>query len=212
MSKALHTPNCKWRRRKEARPAEIIDAALDLFVENGFKGTRLDDVAQRAGVSKGTLYIYFDSKESLFRAVVEDIILPEVSKAEQYAAEFRGTQCELITLLVKQWWDVVGKTRLANIPKLMVSEAHQFPELAEFYVEHVVNRVRRLIHTAICAGMAQGEFNSINPVSVTRLLIAPLVFAVIWDKSLAIYDNESYDIDDYIQSHLDIFFHGIRRA
>ena len=200
---------CKWRRRKESRPAEIIDAALDLFVANGFNATKLDDVARKAGVSKGTVYLYFDSKESLFREAVKQIIIPEIEKAEQKAAEFVGSQCELLKRVIVNWWAAVGETRLAGIPKLMVSEAANFPELAEFYVENVVSRARNLVIKGIKAGIKQGEFKPCDPVATSRLLLAPLVFAVIWDKSLAPYDKESYDIDEYIKLHTDIFFDGL---
>jgi AcrR family transcriptional regulator len=200
---------CKWRRRKEARPAEIIDAALDLFVANGFNATKLDDVAHRAGVSKGTVYLYFSSKEELFREAVKQIIIPEVEKAEQRAKGFIGTQRELLEFLVLKWWELVGKTRLAGIPKLMVSEASNFPELAEFYLENVVSRARNLLLRGIEKGVEIGEFKKCDPATVTRLLLAPLVFAVIWDKSLAAYDRENYDMDEYVHSHLEVFFDGL---
>lgn len=209
----MHTPTikncCKWRRRKESRPAEIIDAALDLFVAKGFNATRLDEVARNAGVSKGTLYLYFENKESLFREVVKQIIVPEVEKAEQKAAEFVGSQSELLKRVIINWWAAVGKTRLAGLPKLMVSEAANFPELAEFYIESVVARARNLVTRAIREGIKTGEFKSCDPAATARLLLAPLVFAVIWDKSLAPYDKESYDIDEYIKLHTDIFFDGL---
>ena len=202
--------SCKWRRRKEARPLEIIDAALDLFVANGFKATKLDDVARRAGVSKGTVYLYFDSKESLFREVVKQVIVPEVEKAEQKARAFCGSQRELLELLILNWWEVVGKTRLAGIPKLMISEAANFPELAEFYLDSVVSRARNLIADGIRSGVEAGEFRDCDPALTTRLLMAPLVFAVIWEKSLAVYDKEQYDIDEYLRIHIDVFFNGLK--
>ncbi len=200
---------CRWRRRKEARPGEIIEAALDLFVTSGFNATRLEDVAKRAGISKGTLYLYFRSKEDLFRAVVQQIIIPEVEKAEQHAASFTGSQQELLTHMINNWWNVIGKTRLAGIPKLMVSEAANFPELARFYVKNVVSRARKIMTDAIQKGIEQGEFRTCDPNSASRLLIAPLVFAVIWEKSLAPFDSQTYDVEDYIRSHINFFFDGI---
>lgn len=209
-STQLHA--CRWRRRKEARPGEIIDAALELFVTSGFNGTRLEDVARLAGISKGTLYLYFASKEDLFRAVVQQIIIPEVEKAEQHAAQFKGSQRELISALLMNWWHSVAKTRLASIPKLMVSEAANFPELAEFYISHVVSRARNILCNAVSKGIENGEFKELDPIVTTRLLIAPLVFAVIWEKSLAAYDSEEYDIDAYVQTHIDMFFDGIKKT
>jgi len=204
--------DCKWRRRKEARPAEIIDAALDLFVEKGFNATKLDDVARKAGVSKGTVYLYFESKESLFREVVKQIIVPEVEKAENRAAEFVGSQSELLKSLMVNWWEVVGKTRLGGIPKLMVSEAANFPELAEFYLEKVVARARNLVVESIKKGVESGEFKQCDPIVTARLFLAPVVFAVIWDKSLAAYDKEDYDRDEYITMHTNNFFDGLLQS
>ena len=207
--KSNSTDTNRLRRRKESRPGEIIEAALELFVANGFKATRLEEVAKLAGVSKGTVYLYFDSKEDLFRAVVQQTIIPEIEKAEQRAADFRGSQRDLLTLLILNWWNVVGKTRLAGIPKLMISEATNFPEMAEYYLDKVVSRVRNLIKTSIVNGIQQGEFKSSDPIVTTRLLMAPMLFAVIWEKSLAQLDSESYDLESYIQLHLSVFFDGI---
>lgn len=199
------------RRRKEARPGEIIEAALALFVEKGFAGTRLDEVARRAGVAKGTVYLYFESKEVLFKSVVKEVIIPEVARAEQLAAEFGGTRKELIVLLINYWWKFVGHTRLAGMPKLMVSEAANFPELARFYVEAVVSRARNMLKIALEQGVTTGEFRQHDVECSVRLLIAPVVFALIWEKSLATYDPEQYDLDTYIRTHLELFFDGISR-
>jgi AcrR family transcriptional regulator len=199
----------RWQRRKAARPGEILDAALELFTEKGFVATRLDEIADRAGVSKGTLYLYFDSKEDMFRAMVQNIIVPHVDQAEQLISDHVGTQRELIECFVWNWWEVVGKTRLAAIPKLLVAEAHHFPELAEFYVIHVVDRVRNLLAAIIRQGVAQGEFKKVDANSAVRVLIAPLVFAVIWDRSLGLFDKSDYDRGQYIRTHLQLFFEGV---
>jgi len=199
----------RWQRRKESRPGEIIEAALILFVANGFSATRLEEVAKLAGVSKGTVYLYFDSKEDLFRAVVQQTIIPEIEKAEQKAAVFIGSQRELLTLLVTNWWKVIGETRLAGIPKLIISEASNFPEVAEFYLDKVVSRIRKIIKKSIETGIEQGEFKYSDPVVTTRLLMAPILFAVIWEKSLEPFDIEKYNLQDYVQLHLKVFFEGI---
>ncbi|NIO41831.1 MAG: TetR family transcriptional regulator, partial [Burkholderiales bacterium] len=113
---------------KEARPAELISAALDLFVERGFAATRLEDVAARAGVSKGTCYLYFPSKEHLFKAVVRGGIVPAIERAEKRFEDHRGSASALIRDIVKGWWISVGNTRLGGIPKLMIAESGNFPE------------------------------------------------------------------------------------
>ena len=121
------------RRRKDARPSELTAAALELFVERGFATTRLEDVAARAGVSKGTLYLYFDSKEALFKAVIEEGIVPTLVAAEQQLAEHSGSAAELLRKLLFGWWQQIGGTRLAGVPKLIISESRNFPEVAQYY-------------------------------------------------------------------------------
>lgn len=146
------------RRRKEARPSELTAAALALFVEKGFAATRLDDVAARAGVSKGTLYLYFNSKEALFKSVIEQGILPALSEGEAMLAQHQGSAAELVRDLLLGWWQLVGSTELGGIPKLMVSEAANFPELAHYYHDQVIVRGRRLLLEALQRGLASGEF------------------------------------------------------
>src|SRR6266446_5005945 len=109
----------RWRRRKDARPEEIISAALEVFADRGFAATKLEDVARRAGVTKGTIYLYFENKEALFKS-------------------FPGSARELFERLVREYWRLVGETSLVGIPKLMMAEANNFPELARFYYEEVV--------------------------------------------------------------------------
>jgi AcrR family transcriptional regulator len=131
------------QRRKEARPAELTAAALELFVEKGFAGTRLDDVAARAGVSKGTLYLYFDSKEALFKAVIQEGIVPILEEGSDLVEAFKGSASELLRLMVGEWWPRIGDTHLAGVPKLMISEARNFPELAIYYHDAVIVRGKR---------------------------------------------------------------------
>jgi AcrR family transcriptional regulator len=188
---------CRWRRRKEARPEEIIDAALALFVEKGFSATRLDDVAKRAGISKGTLYLYFDSKEAIFRAVVETLIGPQLKQIEKLADEFEGSNQALLRVLIHGWWRNVGETNLSAIP-----------ELAEYFVKHVVKRNRKVIVRVLERGMAAGEFKKCDPKLAAHLLFAPMVQTAIWKHSLQPWDDIG-DVPTYLDLHLDIFFNGI---
>ena len=134
------------RRRKDARPSELTAAALELFVDKGFAATRLDDVAARAGVSKGTLYLYFDSKEALFKAVIEEGIVPTLAAAELQLAEHNGSSVALLRKLLFGWWQHIGGTRLAGVPKLIISESRNFPELAQYYHDKVIC----LLYTSRC--------------------------------------------------------------
>jgi len=199
------SPASRWRRRKTERPTEIVSAALELFVERGFSATRLEDVATRSGVSKGTLYLYFDSKEALLRAVVQELVLPELARAEQIVAQHQGSSAELLRRLIDQWWSVVGETRLCGIPKLVTGEAGNFPEIGRFFVRHVVRRGRRLFAHVLKRGIERGEFAALDVNYGARLLVAPLVFAAIWECSLKRYDTEPYDARRFIRTHIDTF-------
>lgn len=200
--------NPRWRRRKEARPAEILSAALQVFADKGFMATRLDEVAKAAGVSKGTLYLYFENKEALFKAVVNEFVLPRISQAEQEAEQYNGSVKDLMSNMIEQWWSKIGETDLCGIPKIIIAEAANFPELAQYYVDHVIKRVRRFVAQLIQLGIERGEFRQCDPDYVARTFITPLVFAAIWERSLAPHDKQ-YDAKKYLRTHLEIFLHGI---
>lgn len=200
----------RWQRRKDERPAEIIDAALELFAERGYAATRLEDIASSAGISKGSLYRYFDNKEMLFKAMVKQVVIPEIEKAETTVNAYTGAISPLIQRMVLGWWETVGESRICGIPKLMISEASNFPELAEFYVNEVIKRGRKLVAGLIRRGIEEGEFRAeIAPEYAARLLISPLVFAAIWKQSLLSYDDD-YDVKTYLSLETDIFLRGIR--
>ena len=200
----------RWTRRKEARPAELISAALDLFVERGFSATRLEDVAARAGVSKGTLYVYFPSKEELFKAVVRGGIVPAIERAEKLLDEHRGNADSLIRDIVKGWWVSVGSTRLGGIPKLMISESRNFPELTQFYFREVISRVHRLVAAAVQRGIDSGEFRPVDVEYVKRLVIAPLWLLTVWRFSFDYCESIQLDPFTYLDLHLDLILRGLK--
>lgn len=204
-----HRPKRRWHRRKNARPGEIVAAALELFGERGFSATRLDDVAHRAGVTKGTVYLYFKNKKALFRAVLREFILPELERVEDEVAAYGGNTQDLVRVLVRQWWRTVGETRLCGIPKLVIAEAKNFPDLARFFVDQVVRRGRRLFASVIARGIERGEFRRCDVNHAARVLLAPMVFAAIWERSLRPYDRDPYDVHRYLDLHVQIFLNGL---
>jgi len=199
------------KRRKEARPAELTAAALGLFVEKGYAATRLEDVAARAGVSKGTLYLYFDSKEALFKAVIQEGIVPVMLENEEIAARHTGCSFELMEKLLANWWGKIGQTDFAGIPKLMVAEARNFPEIAQYYYENVIRRGRALVGAALERGMASGEFRRMDVETTIDVVIAPILMLLIWRFSLACCQNVEGDPQHYLQIHLDLLRQGLRR-
>ena len=201
----------RWRRRSEARPGEIVQAALDLFVEKGFAAARMDEIAARAGVTKGTVYLYFPSKEELFHAVVEEMMGARLETAERLVAEHTGPTRELIAELIRAWWRVGGTSRVACMGKLITGEASNFPELASYYVDHVVVRTRRIFEAALRRGVERGELRDVPLTDAARLVIAPLVHASIYQRSLLAFDPDGWDMERYLELHIDLFLRGLAR-
>lgn len=197
------------QRRKEARPSELMAAALELFVEKGFVGTRLEDVAARAGVSKGTLYLYFDSKEALFKAVVQEGIVPVLEAGAGLIDSFEGSSADLLHTLLQVWWQKIGNTHLGGIPKLIISEAGNFPELASYYNEAVIVRGRDLMRRTLQRGINSGEFRAVNIEIVIDVLFAPVLMMMIWRYSLGICCGNSHDPETYLNTHLDLALTGL---
>ena len=199
----------RWQRRKEERPAEILSAALRLFVERGFAATKLEDIARRAGITKGTMYLYFDSKEEIFKAAVRESMVPELARAEQLVDEHQGSARELLATLLHGWWSVVGEGRASGVPKLMMAEASTFPELARFYYEEVVRRGHRLIERALRLGIERGEFRDFDVRLGVRLALAPVLHAAIYKHSFMYCSPEPVDFKALIDQHIDTFVRGI---
>lgn len=202
----------RWHRRKEARPQEIVDAALDMFVDSGFAATKLDDVARKAGVSKGTVYRYFENKDALFIAVVKEIVVPEVARIEKQVADYQGRTDELLRELVQGWWQSVGETRLCGIPKMVIADAGNFPELARFFIDEVAIRMRTIFEDIIQKGIDSGEFVQCHVKNAARAIMAPMVLAAIWERSLKPFDPEVCITPDYLDTHLDLVINGIRKV
>lgn len=200
----------RWERRKDARPQELLAAAIDLFVEHGFAATRLEDVARRAGVSKGTLYLYFTNKEELFKAVVRESILPFLGKAELSVAEFEGHSADLLRSVVMNWSRQIGQSKASGLGKLMLAEAVNFPELARFYREEVMSRVVRMISSILERGVNRGEFRSFDITQMTQVLIAPMMMLNVWKHSaVAPCDCSDLNPQAFLDNLLDLTLNGL---
>lgn len=206
----MDTTQPRWQRRKDARPAEIIDAALRLFVDKGFAATRLDDVAKQAGVTKGTVYLYFDNKEELFKAVVRETVVPNIAFAEQLVADHQGSWAELLWQLLEGWAQRMQDSPATGISKLMIAEANNFPELARFYVDEVVIRSRTMFSTVIERGIAAGEFRPVNVALAARAVIAPLMMIKVWKQSFALCDQEPVELLEFARFHYELMMQGLK--
>jgi AcrR family transcriptional regulator len=199
----------RWSRRKEARPEEITAAALELFSERGYATTRLEDVAARAGVSKGTLYLYFANKEDLFKAVLREGFISPLAEMRETVQRYEGPTFELVEMLVRGWWQHIGATRLSAIPKLIVAEARNFPEVARFYVDEVVRPGRETIAAILRRGVARGEFRPVDPQIAGQLLMAPLFMVALWRNSLAVCTPDRIEALPLLEAHIEMMRHGL---
>src|SRR5215831_11621985 len=178
-----HRAGPRWRRRKEARPAELLDAALEVFVERGYAATRLEDVARRAGITKGAMYHYFENKEALFKAMIRAKVVENIAAIEQIVQDFQGSARDMLQMLMTRWWERVVEGPSGGIAKLVVGEAGSFPEIATFFYEEVMQRNTRMFEHAMKIGMARGEFRRMDPSVAVRLSFAPLLVAALWKYS-----------------------------
>lgn len=197
------------QRRKQARPAELLAAALEEFVARGYAATRLEEVAARAGVSKGTLYLYFGSKETLFKAVIEQGILPVLEQGETLLSQHEGDARALLRLIVLRWWELIGTTSLSGIPKLMFAEAGNFPETARYYYEHVIQRGRTLMRAVLARGVAEGVFHVDDPETTIDLIYAPMLMLTVWRHSLAPCGCGKQDPVVYLETHIQMLLKGL---
>ena len=201
----------RWTRRKHARPEEITAAALEVFVERGYAGSRLEDVAARAGVSKGTLYLYFTNKEELFKAVVREGLVSPIAQMRGIVDQFEGSTMELVRMMLFGWWERIGASRIGGIPKLVISEAGNFPELARFYVAEVVEPVQAATVAIVKRGIARGEFREIHADLVARLMAAPMLGLLMWRNALEPFAKAKVDPVAYLEAHLDMLRHGLAK-
>ncbi|HXZ02634.1 MAG TPA: TetR/AcrR family transcriptional regulator [Stellaceae bacterium] len=211
MSTRVQPSLARWRRRKAARPSEILAAALACFGERGFAATRLEDVAARAGVTKGTLYLYFRNKEELFKAVVRQSLVPNIARAEALAAQSAEPSPALLERLLLQWAEL-GATPLSAIPKLILTEAGNFPDLARFYLDEVVHRGIALFQRVLRRGIERGEFRALDTELVGRCAFAPLLMAMLWRHSFEAHEGRALDITALCRTHVDLLKHGLTVA
>lgn len=201
----------KRERRKDARPGELLAAALELFVEKGFAATRAEEVAKRAGVSKGTLFLYFASKEELFKAVVRENISGRFTEWNAEFETFYGSTADLLRYSMRAWWDRIGSTKASGITKLMMSEASNFPELAAFYQLEVIQPGNDLLQRVLKRGVDRGEFRPMDLKYGVYTVLAPMLFLAMSKHSMGGCSAPGIEIDpdQYITAHVETVLYGL---
>lgn len=200
----------RWQRRKDERAPEILDAALASFAQNGFSATRMEDVAARAGITKGTIYLYFDSKEGLFKALARQAIGARLSGMAHGLARSDQSCADQLRMVLATLGHIVRTSDGVVLPKILLAEAGRFPELAEFWRREIIDQGLSLFEGIIRRGTAAGEFRAIPPQHAARLCVAPLLIVAFWRTTFARFDTTPYDYEGLIDAHLTTLLRGLK--
>lgn len=206
---SLSSGEPRWQRRPDARPEEILEAAKHVFGESGYAGTKLEDVARRAGVSKGTLYLYFDSKEALFREMVRAKVVAALAHAEETVRTFDGSSRELLVILISSMYRRLRDEGMARVGRVVQAELPSFPELAQFYFEEVILRARRLVSRVLERGVESGEFREVSHGFAARGLASLLVHTAQLQCFFHDFDPDQLSDEAALGGLVDLYLHGV---
>lgn len=200
----------RWERRKDARPEEIARAALQLFVERGYSATKMEDIAAAAGVTKGTPYLYYENKAEILKAVVRTGLLEQVLETESLLADPAASAADLLRTMTYKWWHSVNDAQSGGLLKLMIAEASNFPDLAQFYYDEVILRSRQMVQALLERGIASGEFRPDLELEPTiHTITAPIIMAMIWQHSFARFEPQPQDLDGLLANIHAILMYGL---
>jgi AcrR family transcriptional regulator len=199
----------RWVRRKEERAPEILDAALACFSEKGFAATRMEDIARRAGISKGTIYLYFESKEAVFKSLAQRVVGSRIADVGALVEDFEGPTPDLLRLVLGKVGSIVSTGDVAVLPRMVLAEAGNFPELAQTWRREVVDKGLALWEAILRRGMGRGEFRAIDPTHAARLCIAPMIIVALWRSVFGRFDEPPYDHQGLIETHIDVLLRGL---
>jgi AcrR family transcriptional regulator len=199
----------RWQRRPEARPEEILDAALTTFGESGFARAKIEDVARLAGVSKGTVYCYFDSKEALFREMVRAKVVASLAEAEEFVRTYEGTARSLLVELIRRMYFRMRREQMMQLARVVQGELPHFPELARFYFDEVILRARRLVAQVLERGVASGEFRPGADGFAARGLSSLLVHTAQVQCFFQRFDPQALTEEQAVEGLVDLYLHGV---
>lgn len=198
----------RFQRRKENRPAEITQAALAAFADKGYAATRVDEVAKRAGVSKGLLYLYFKTKEDLFKAVIRSFLSPQIDALISNIEETELSAEEFLRGPFLAFARSLPKSPAKILIRLMIAEGPKHPDLVAWYWDNVVSRSLAALRTLIKRGVANGEFRESALIEFPQLLVTPVFFSVIW--MIIFQPHSNLDTDRFIEAHVEIVLDSIK--
>ncbi len=199
----------KWRRRSDARPGEIVQAALEVFAEKGFAAARLDEIAKRAGISKGALYLYFETKEDIFRAVVREAVVPNIDVVEGMLAHATLPFPDLLRLAVGRIVAMAGSSRIGAVAKLVIGESRNFPELARVWHDEVISRALGALTGVLERAQARGEIRPGDARLQAFSIIGPLLMGVLWQETFAPVGASAVDLEVLALQHCETVLTGL---
>lgn len=205
----MQTGSPRWRRRSEARPGEIVQAALGVFAEKGFAAAKLDEIAAKAGISKGALYLYFETKEDIFRAVVREAVAPNLDLVEAALAQTAIPFPDLLRLLFARIASMIETSRLGAVAKLVIGESRNFPELARVWHDEVVSRALSALSQALAKAQMRGEIALGDPRLQAFSIMGPVLMGVIWRETFTPVGAPSIDLQTLIIQHRETIIAGL---
>jgi len=211
MAQARTTKDPKWRRLPEERPQQILAAAFEEFGEHGLAGARLDDIARRAGVAKGTIYLYFPNKEVLFKEMIRHTVVARLEQAELELDALTGTAAEQVGEYMRRWWTYLETPEFQTVYRLLHGELHRFPDLAQFYADEVIVRSHELVRALITRGVERGEFRPVDINVTARILAGMLITHSVWVCQQQLFKQPFTVRREYLLEQLtDFFLHALR--
>jgi AcrR family transcriptional regulator len=199
----------RWHRRAEDRPREICAAALELFAERGFAAAKLEDIARRAGVSKATLYLYFEDKEDLFRAVIRDTVAPNLSGIRETVQGADMPFADVVRALLPRFAELTERVPIGAVAKIVIGESRNFPELAKVYYDHVVSQAIGLISGVLEKAQASGEIRRGDPRLQAMSLMGPMLMGLLWRETLVPAGGAPIDFDALAKQHAETVLEGL---
>ncbi len=209
MARKKPTPKKRGRPRKEERPDEILEAAFAEFADTGFLATRLDDVAARAGVAKGTVYLYYDSKEALFQAAVRSRMLPVVAEVGTLSKQHQGPTIDLLRVVVRVMYGRLSDPTVRTLMRILIADGQRFPELIAFYHREVLSKLKSALKAIVARGVARGEFRTGALTDLPEILVAPGLMAAIWQMTFAV--EEDIPLERFMSAHLDLIERALQK-
>lgn len=199
----------KWQRRKEARPSDIVAAALQVFGEKGFAGARIEEIAHRAGVSKGTLYLYFETKADLFRAVVRDSVSPNIEAIQAMILGLDLPFADLVRMLLPRFAEMVTTVPVGSVVKMVVGESRNFPELARVWHDDVIDKAIGVLSSVIARGQERGEIRPGDPRIHAFSIMGPMLIGVLWRETFTPVGAPAVDLPAIARQHAETLLGGL---